>query len=61
MAEKYEKPQIFSQKMEINVLRASCQHKQITLKAGNSWDYDLGCEMVPGCGTGCEIVTPSMS
>jgi hypothetical protein len=61
MAEKYEKPQIFSQKMELNVLRATCQHKEVTYTADSLYNYDMFCESVPGCGAGCEIVTPSMS
>jgi hypothetical protein len=60
MLEKYEKPKLLSQKMELNVLRATCQNKDINSEAG-SQPAELGCSDPGTACDGCTITTPEMS
>jgi hypothetical protein len=53
MLEKYEKPEIITQKMEMNVLRAVC--KKATLNEGAYSDDVGGCAATPGCGAPCDL------
>jgi|GEM_PF-2471846 hypothetical protein len=53
MPEKYEKPEILTQKMELNVLRADCQNKQNNVAGSISIDW--GCYIDQSCGSDCTI------
>jgi hypothetical protein len=55
MLEKYEKPEILSQKMEMNVLRAGCSRKVNTIDQNYYSDQpEWGCNDTKAC-DGCGV------
>jgi hypothetical protein len=60
MLEKYEKPELFSQKMELNVLRATCDNKT-TNSTDPAQPPEVGCENLDATCMGCTITNPEMS
>jgi hypothetical protein len=60
MQEKYEKPELLSQKMEINVLRAICENKKVTSHT-DPFPPDFGCSIPQSSCDGCSVTNPDMS
>jgi hypothetical protein len=54
MLESYEKPEILTQKMEMNVLRATCKNKATLDKPSDLDDTFICYPEGTGCGSNCD-------